>query len=190
VVKLGKNNMQKIKAGLNYFLNVPGHLYEVEGQLLQQLAAGRRVLDIGTHHGRAAAAMAAPAKHVTTIDWFKGDSMIGAPDVDRVKELIFPLENVTCLFGNWVDWWKSTFDWFDFDMIFYDAAHRPPEPYEKDFLAMVDGFSGIVALHDYKPKLEEYGLAVAAMEGFSKKTGRAMLGPLAGSAIVWFEDVG
>jgi predicted O-methyltransferase YrrM len=185
--------MERIKAGLNYFLNVPGHLYEVEGQLLQQLAAGRRVLDIGTHHGRAAAAMAATAKHVTTIDWFKGDSMIGAPDVDVVKELIFPLENVTCLFGNWVDFMLSKLTLFkpgDYDMIFYDAAHRPPEPYEKDFLAMVDGFSGTIALHDYKPKLEEYGLAVAAMEDFAKKTGRALLGPVAGSSIVWFEDVG
>jgi hypothetical protein len=31
---------------------------------------------------------------------------------------------------------------------------------------------------------------VAAMEDFAKKTGRAMLGPVAGSSIVWFEDVG
>jgi hypothetical protein len=75
-------------------------------------------------------------------------------------------------------------------MIFYDAAHRPPEPYEKDFLAMVEDFPGIIALHDYKFRLPEYKLAVEAMDSFAKRTGRAMLGPVAGSSIVWFEDVG
>jgi hypothetical protein len=172
---------------LDYFLSVPGHLYEVEGRSLQQLAKGKRVLDIGTHHGRAAAAMAATAKHVRTIDWYQGDSMIGAPDVDKVKELIYPLENVECLFGDWVKWWGQIFNQADYHMIFYDAAHRPPESYEKDFLALVEKFPGVIALHDYKPKLEEYGLAVSAMDDFAKRTGRTMFGPVAGSSIVWFE---
>jgi predicted O-methyltransferase YrrM len=179
--------MIDIKASLDYFLNVPGHLYTVEGRLLQQLAEGKRVLDIGTHHGRAAAAMAATAKHVRTIDWYQGDSMIGAPDVDKVKELIYPLENVECLWGDWVEWWEQMFDQSDYDMIFYDAAHRPPEPYEKDFLALVEDFPGAIALHDYKPKLDEYRLAVEAMDDFAKRTGRTMFGPVAGSSIVWFE---
>jgi hypothetical protein len=176
-----------VKASLDYFLDVPGHLFETEGRSLQQLAKGKRVLDIGTHHGRAAAAMAATAKHVRTIDWFRGDSMIGAPDKNVVKELIYPLENVECLYGNWVEWWEQMFNHADYDMIFYDAAHRPPEPYEKDFLALVEDFPGVIALHDYKPNLEEYGLAVAAMDDFAKRTGRTMFGPVAGSSIVWFE---
>jgi len=179
-----------VKASLDYFLGVPGHLYEVEGRLLQQLAEGKRVLDIGTHHGRAAAAMAATAKHVRTIDWYQGDSMIGAPDVDKVKELIYPLENVECLFGDWFALLMCKLTLFapdTYDMIFYDAAHRPPEPYEKDFLACVADFPGVIALHDYKPELEEYGLAVAAMDDFAKRTGRTMFGPVAGSSIVWFE---
>jgi predicted O-methyltransferase YrrM len=176
-----------IKASLDYFLNVPGHLFETEGRLLQQLAEGKRVLDIGTHHGRAAAAMAATAKHVDTIDWYQGDSMIGAPDVDVVKELIYPIENVLCLWGNWVAFWQDAFDPANCDMIFYDAAHRPPEAYEKEFLALVEDFPGVIALHDYKPKLEEYGLAVEAMNDFAKRTGRTMFGPVAGSSIVWFE---
>jgi predicted O-methyltransferase YrrM len=172
---------------LDYFLNVPGHLFETEGRLLQQLAEGKSVLDIGTHHGRAAAAMAATAKHVKTIDWYRGDSMIGAPDEDVVKELIYPLENVECLWGDWTKWWEYAFSRADFSMFFYDAAHRPPEAYEKDFLALVEDFPGVIALHDYKPKLEEYGLAVAAMDDFAKRTGRTMFGPVAGSSIVWFE---
>jgi predicted O-methyltransferase YrrM len=179
-----------VKASLDYFLNVPGHLYETEGRLLQQLAEGKWVLDIGTHHGRAAAAMAATAKHVRTIDWFRGDSMIGAPDHNVVKELIYPLENVQCLFGDWVEWWQENFVRSgNYNMIFYDAAHRPPEPYEKDFLALVEDFPGIIALHDYKPKLDEYGLAVAAMDDFAKRTGRTLFGPVAGSSIVWFECI-
>jgi len=177
-----------VKASLDYFLDVPGHLFETEGRLLQQLAEGKRVLDIGTHHGRAAAAMAATAKHVRTIDWYQGDSMIGAPDMDVVKELIFPLENVECLWGDWLEWWEQMFNRADYDMIFYDAAHRPPEPYEKDFLALVEDFPDIlIALHDHKPNLPEYRLAVEAMNDFAKRTGRTMFGPVAGSSIVWFE---
>jgi hypothetical protein len=75
-------------------------------------------------------------------------------------------------------------------MIFYDAAHRPPEAYEKDFLALVEEVPRLlIALHDHKPKQPEYRLAVEAMNDFAKRTGRTMLGPVAGSSIVWFEAV-
>ena len=181
--------MQKYKVDLDYFLNVPGHLYETEGRLLQQLAKEKRVLDIGTHHGRSASAMAATALQVDTIDWYQGDSMIGAPDHQVVMEKLAYVENVNCLWGDWVEWWASRYNRKNYGMIFYDAAHRPPEPYEKDFLALVEDFPGILALHDYKPKLSEYGDAVKAMDDYAKKTGRTMFGPVAGSSIVWFEAI-
>ena len=178
--------MQKRKVDFKYFLDVPGHLTYFDGLLLQQLAEGKRILDIGTHHGRAAAAMAATAQEVWTIDWGMGDSMIGAPD-QSTKERSLDDTGVVMVEANWVEWFKCRFDPSDWDMIFYDAAHRPPEPYEKDFLVLVEDFPGIVALHDYKPKLSEYGDAVRAMDDYAKKTGRTMFGPVAGSSIVWFE---
>jgi predicted nicotinamide N-methyase len=178
-----------VKASLDYFLKVPGHLFETEGRLLQQLAEGKRVLDIGTHHGRAAAAMAATAREVWTIDWGKGDSMIGAPD-RTTKEQSLDGTGIVIVEADWVNWFQSRFDPDDWDMIFYDAAHRGPEPYEKDFLALVEDFPRLlIALHDHKPNLPEYRLAVEAMNDFAKRTGRTMFGPVAGSSIVWFEAV-
>ncbi|MBM3967950.1 MAG: class I SAM-dependent methyltransferase [Planctomycetes bacterium] len=174
------------------FLKVSGHLYPDEGYLLQRLAEGKRVLELGSHHGRSAVAMAATAIFVETVDNFLGDSQIGAPNL---AETIF---NITeSQLGHKIDLFTADFVEFlndceieEYNCLFYDASHTPPV-YEKDFLDFIKGskFKGIVALHDYKPDEHEMRYVVEAVDDFEKETGLAKQGPLPGTSIVWFELV-
>jgi predicted O-methyltransferase YrrM len=173
------------------FLKVPGHLHVAEGYLLQRLMEGKIVAECGTHHGRSAVAMLATAKWVTTIDNYQGDSMIGAPDWNVTHKSIS---------DSGIAGWKTDVlkgDWTELlppllastNAIFYDAAHEPQHPYEKEFLQMIEdsGFRGLVALHDYKPQEPAYKHTVDAIDQYAKRSGRAMLGPEPGTSIVWFE---
>ena len=174
------------------FLNVPGHLQVAEGYLLQRLMAGKGVFEYGTHHGRSAVAMAATAQKVWTFDNYAGDSMIGAPDIKTTKKSIKDSG-----LGDKIEVFQR--DWTDLDLlsirephlyaVFYDAAHEPPHPYEKEFLQMVEDidFRGLVALHDYKPQEPAYKHTVDAIDQYAKRSGRTMFGPEKGTSIVWFE---
>jgi predicted O-methyltransferase YrrM len=175
------------------FLNIPGHLLADEGWLLQRLMAGKKVLEIGTHHAKSTVAMAATAKEVDSIDWYKGDAMIGAPDI-RVAEASVKasgFQNIRLHIGDWTVRAPSMLENGDYDAVFYDAAHAPPDPYEKDFLAWIHsvGFKGLVALHDYKPFEEAFRHTVKAVEDFVQKSGRNMSKPTPGTSIAWFEPI-
>ena len=175
------------KEQLDRFVNVPGHLYEEEGRLLQRLAAGRVALDIGTHHGKSAIAMAATAIQVISIDTYRGDDMISAPyaaeTVSQVSlwELGYKIQLVA------FDWYKFvTSDQIQLirpNFAFYDAAHSPPV-YEATFLEWVR-YSGITlfAVHDYKPLEEPMRHVVAAVDKFEasgwKRSGQV-------GSIVWW----
>lgn len=190
------------------FLSVPGHLYEAEGYLLQRLMEGKTVLELGTHHGRSAVAMAATAQNVWTIDNYQGDSMIGAPNWEVTRKVVeeqvvnstefkaHPRLPIRLMIGDWTEDWKEgrnvVFDSLErgsVDAVFYDAAHAPPHPYEKEFLQMIEDtdFRGLVALHDYKPQELAYKHTVDAIDQYAKRSGRTMFGPEKGTSIVWFE---
>jgi predicted O-methyltransferase YrrM len=177
------------------FLVVPGHLYPDEGYLLQKLMAGKTVLELGTHHGKSAVAIAATAKFVWTFDTYEGDSMIGAPDYQTAKKSVDEAaDNIALKIGDWSDREvePEVFELMQaeqVDAIFYDAAHEPPHPHEKEFFELVDevGFRGLIAVHDYKPAEAAMRHVVAAVDEYAKRSGRKMFGPMPGTSIVWFE---
>ena len=176
---------------IDAFLTVPGHLYDSEGRHLQDLAKGKKVLEIGTHLGRSAVAMAATAFHVTTIDHYRGDAQIGAPSLEEAMENIRSsglAGSITQVVADWTKWIAGPVDLQAYDMLFYDGAHTPENAYEKDFLALCEDFRGIIALHDYKPNEEGMKYVVQATDDFARKTNRPRLLMSAGS-IVWFEAV-
>lgn len=180
------------KCKLDAFLDTPGHLYDDEGRLLQRLASGLIVLDIGTHHGRSAVAMAATANRVDTVDNYLGDSQIRAPlmsettsNIERSelsgKIEVYRADFLDFLYGGPID---------QYGMIFYDGPHIPPV-YEKHFLDfLIDRkYRGIVAVHDYKEWDREMSYVVEAINDFEKKTGRYRNGPLLKQSIVWFDAI-
>ena len=57
--------------------DVTGWLTPSEGAALAELARGKRVLEIGSYHGRSTICMAQVAEHVTVIDWGQGDDSAG-----------------------------------------------------------------------------------------------------------------
>lgn len=175
---------------IDAFLTVHGHLYDCEGRYLQKLAEGKKVLEIGTHHGRSAIAMAATACHVTTIDHYQGDGQIGAPSL---QEASYNIENsglankITQVVADWTKWIAGPVDLEAYDMVFYDGAHCPPYPYEKDFLALCTDFRGIVALHDYKPNEAAMQYVVASIDEFSLRTNRP--GTIGAGSIMCFPAI-
>lgn len=61
-----------------HWTEIQGWLSEAEGGELQMLAAGKTVLEIGAWKGRSTICLASVAKHVVTVDHFKGDGYTGA----------------------------------------------------------------------------------------------------------------
>lgn len=174
---------------IDAFLSISGHLYPEEGYLLQALAADKRVLEIGTHHGRSTVAMAATAISVDTIDNYQGDSQIGAPNLAQTIQGIADSKLGHKIDILQVDFVKflSDCDASQYDFIFYDGPHTPPV-YEKHFLDWViqSGFKGTIAIHDYKPAEHEMRYVVESVDDFEKATGLVRQGPLQGTSIAWF----
>lgn len=52
--------------------DIPGWLHETEAEQLAKLAAGKRVLEIGSYCGLSTVCMARTAEHVTAVDYFDG----------------------------------------------------------------------------------------------------------------------
>jgi len=180
--------------GIDAFLDVPGHMYDEECRLLQKLATGKIVLDIGTHYGRSAVAMAGTALWVDTVDNYQGDAQINPPVMAETLKKI-----AASGLGDKIEINQADFMEFleaygprlhDYGMIFYDGPHIPPV-YEKHFLDFVIEFEyrGVVAIHDYKHWDKDMALVVEAVDDFEKKTGRVRNGPLLKQSIVWFDAI-
>lgn len=171
------------------FLEVPGHLFEWEGEQLQKLAENKCVLDIGTHNGRSACAMAPSARFVVTVDHYQGDSMIGGTSLDYARGHIAKvgLDHKIAMIE--ADWSQIVTPQFlsKFDFVFYDAAHTPPL-YEKQFLDRCFLVPQLpIALHDYKPREPNLSYVVSAIRQFSLSTRREMQGPV--GSVVWFDSI-
>jgi hypothetical protein len=176
---------------IDAFLTVHGHLYDCEGRCLQKLAEGKKVLEIGTHHGRSAIAMAATACHVTTIDHYQGDGQIGAPSL---QEASYNIENsglankITQVVADWTKWIAGPVDLEAYDMVFYDGSHVFPI-YEKHFLNLCDNFTGLIAVHDCYKQDPGMVLVTQSIEEFAKRTGRKINKPVHGTSIAWFDSL-
>jgi len=159
--------------------SIAGHMYDAECLFLTLIASGRRVLEIGTHHGRSTAALAESALSVITIDTYLGDPQIQAPSMETTKNNLSKFDNVTMVVG---DWREYRINLSQFDMIFYDGCHTE----EAIFLSTLYSFPGVIALHDYK--LWDKGMAhvVKAVDDFSFITQRPIIKG-AGSIVLFAE---
>lgn len=184
-------------------MSVPGYLYDVEGDTLQRLAAGNRVLEIGSFQGRSTIAMAYSAQYVTAVEHFQGDDMASPTSAGGFLDNVAAYsaqDKVTLIqddFFQLSNPYRATvgIDLRNYDFVFYDAKHEP-SPYERDFFEIVLDYMAlqgveqlprIVAIHDYKPDEEAFRFTVEAADWFTEVTGSPMLGnrPENGSLRWW-----
>ena len=106
-------------------------------RLLAVLAAGRRVLELGTAYGEGAQAMAATAESVLTFE----------TDPERVaaaRRRLDSLANVELVEGDWRELARGR---GPFGLVFYDAG----PPYELDPVLELLGPGGLVVKDDLTP---------------------------------------
>ena len=180
------------KLNRDSYKDVFGHLWDVDAEVLQEIMSNRMVLEIGTHHGKSAIAIAATAHSVETIDWGLGDPQLGQFDVGIIQrnlETTGAADKVTSHIGDWEILIETRLKLNYFDAVFYDAGHLPPDAYEKQFLEAVERqqFRGLVAIHDYKPWDHEMRFLVEAVDDYERRSGRKRQGPLNKSSVCWFE---
>lgn len=160
--------------------NISGWVYDSECELLSELASGRVSLEIGTHHGRSTAAIAVSAVSVDTIDTYKGDPQIGAPDFNVTSKNLKAFTNVKIIVG---DWREQQINPSDYGFIFYDGCHTE----EGEFLAILGDYRGVLALHDYKPEELCMRHTVAAIDKFANDQQRIIR--RGSGSIVWFDAI-
>ena len=187
------------------FLSVPGYLYDVEGYLLAELASGRDVLEIGAHLGRSSVAMAYSANSVTSIEHFKGDTMLNEIPKEEYHKNIRnagatrKTELVEADFFSLYA--EGKINLLDYSMIFYDGNHQPPLPYERDFFEIILALYKapriaqderkpqvrILAVHDVKRQEEAFKHTVEACDWFTQESGVPMQGNAEHGSVRWWE---
>lgn len=139
--------------------DVAGWLNDDEGRLLAEMAAGKRVLEIGSYCGRSTIWMARTAQNVLAVDTFDGR---GTPcPKDTRKEFLANVNRHGV--GEKVDLCPSTTDKMldnirmnadavqEFDFAFIDGAHDLPSvtfDIEQVMQVLIPG--GQIAFHDYE----------------------------------------
>lgn len=103
--------------------DVPGWLSPAEGSKLFELAAGRTVLEIGSHHGRSTICLAQSAAQVFALDWHRGDVGSEAWTLPQFLESIQRYGvSVSTLLGRTETIGEVLRD-RSFDLVFIDGAH-------------------------------------------------------------------
>jgi predicted O-methyltransferase YrrM len=152
-----------IRPAKDLYKSVPGWCSDIEAAALQQFSGGKKVLEIGVWKGRSTIAMAAVAYHVLSIDHFIGDNFAGPsnPRQETITRLTSYQSIVSLCVGDWVRI-VEYIDLSKFDMIYYDADHT----YEatKQFLDIIHGFKGVIALHDVDNNPNHAGVKQALHE--------------------------
>jgi predicted O-methyltransferase YrrM len=106
-------------------------------RLLMVLAAGRRVAEIGTAYGATAAAMAATAREVVTVEVDEERAEVA---VEHVRDL----PNVELLVGDWRDHLASR---APFELVFLDGGGAKTDPAAVELAAP----GGIYFMDDFTP---------------------------------------
>lgn len=142
--------------------DVRGWLTEAEGQKLQELAAGKTVLELGSYCGRSTCAMARTAARIVAVDWGFGDegAGFGPTTLQFLSTLLSsgldPSRVVIPMIGRIEDvvpFLRPA----SFDLVFIDSAHDA-KAVQRDTafaLAMLRR-PGVIAWHDSKyPSVQE-----------------------------------
>jgi predicted O-methyltransferase YrrM len=147
-----------------YLLHVPTAMSPGEVFHLAELATDRFVLEIGSWYGHSTFAMASVAKHVTSIDWHRGDSNAGFEDTtveyfQHMRNCGLGPDKITTIIGlsdDILPLWKPQ---PLFDLAFIDGYHAYSQVLKDAWMVYpLMKHGGIVAFHDY-------GRFIAAEEG-------------------------
>ena len=143
--------------------NIENFTADVEAHALAELAAGKRVLEVGSYRGFGAVLMAqAGATRVFAVDWHRGDPDLGARDTlcswwtnvrrhgveDQVVGLVGRSEVVLPMLRE-----RS------FELAFVDGYHGLDQVREdcRNVLPLM-ATGGVVAFHDYGPGNRGWGV--------------------------------
>lgn len=158
-------------------IQVDGFMPDAGLHVLRQLAAGRRVLEIGTWKGRTAINMAQVATHVWAIDHFQGDAYVGVGS-NTLKEAwqnIYDhqcMDKIRLVAAKWEDV-LPLIDLRAFDLVLYDGDHDYQPTF--DFLAQAlrrCRESTTIVLDDYGPAYPQVMRAVADVVNVTPLLGR------------------
>lgn len=187
------------------FVDIPGLLYEHEGYILQELASGRNVLEIGAYMGRSSIALAYSANRVTSVEHFNGDTM-----ADRVLSMNYHRHvlnsgasgKTALIEADFFEiYGQGKINLLAYDMWWYDANHAPPLPYELDFFKIIlDLYKAprmpqnerkpqvrILAVHDFKEAETAFTATVEACKWFTQESGVPMQGGPEHGSVRWWE---
>jgi len=130
-------------------MDVPGWLTPDEGRKLAELAAGKRVLEIGSYCGLSTICMARTADHVTAVDYFDGRGTPAPGDTrDRFKSNLERYEVASKVTMAHPD---AIYPLAEYDLAFIDGDHDY-ESVAADVRRVLDvlTLNGLIAFHDYK----------------------------------------
>lgn len=130
-------------------LDIPGWLTAKEGQKLAELAAGKRVLEIGSYCGLSTVCMARTAEHVTAVDYFDGRGTPNPGDTYKLFKANLERYGVAeKVFGVHPD---AHIPFSDHDIAFIDGAHDY-ESVAADIRKVLNVLApdGLIVFHDYK----------------------------------------
>lgn len=132
------------------WMAVDGWLTAEEGEALQRLAAGGRVLELGSWKGRSTCCMAEVAEHVTAVDTFEGDASAGIGDtyfdfLDAIEPHKDKVDIRREIFGKALPPMSS----MQFDLVFIDDDHDSSTAYATNQAKRLVKPGGVIAWHDW-----------------------------------------
>ena len=149
--------------------DIGGWLTPQQGEILQALADGRTVLDLGTHRGRSAVCMARTAKRITTIDHHHGDDETGHEETlndflanikrhgceSKIEPIISDFDDL----GNMLEERR-------FQLVFIDGQHDA-ESVERDTVIALHALApgGAIVWHDWDYESVREGVEATGIPG-------------------------
>ncbi len=131
---------------------INGWLSPREGEALQSLVTGLRVLELGAYMGRSTVCLAQAAKLVVSVDWHKGDNDVGPVDTlgsffsaiawHGVRDKVIPIVGDIALVGPLLA--DGTFD-----LAFIDDDHHEGVIRSTRLAQRVVRPGGIIVWHDW-----------------------------------------
>lgn len=141
---------------------IKGWLHPEEARKLAELAADKRVLEIGSYCGLSTVCMGRTAKHVTSVDYFDGRGT-PAPQ-DTLEEFRSNIRRYGLTDKIEIRYPDETVEANSYDLVFIDGAHDYSSvlsDIRKALSAVTSG--GLIAFHDYNHPAHE-GLMEAVGE--------------------------
>lgn len=133
---------------------VQGWLTPNEGAVLQTLAAGKHVLEIGSWKGRSTVAMLPAARVLWCLDHWRGDAYTGRgwflPEfMNNVQPHVLDDAHLRLFMGPFEEL-LPVLDTSSVQMVFYDADHdAAPTQFALEHLATRTAPATVFAVHDY-----------------------------------------